>query len=370
MEPDQNEKSEVNLDDILLPKKEGRTSASAERVNAGVLLVGEQNAVFVRQTPPVPTTPPPAPKPVDPKTEPISPLQTYKSDVATVIQQKNISVVSMAAAEAERLGQNRGMLETIQTTDWNKVKNTALLMCGVVLIVVAVGGLSYAILRPAPSLPQQISAKTPFITVDDTQVLLVSKAQWDRTTVMQNLNEIKNKTDISLGLISRNYVAQASSTADKNTIPPAVTIQALLGLIAPNAPDTLLRSFEPNQYLLGVHMFDGTQPLLIVKVDSYEQAFSGMLEWERTMQQELAPYFTRTPHQRLNSTTQAQQAALLPGAFRDKVVANHDARVILNDTGDILLLWTFLDRNTLVITTADTTLGEIISRRSTPLPGQ
>lgn len=370
MEPDQNEKSEVNLDDILLPKKEGRTSASAERVNAGVLLAGEQNATLTPQTPPTPAIPTPAPQPVDPKTAPISPLQTYKSDVATVIQQKNISVVSMAAAEAERLGQNRGMLENIQATDWNKVKNAALLICGVVLIVGAVAGLSYAILRPTPSLPQQISAKTPFITVDDTQVLLVPKAQWDRATVMQNLNEIKNKTDISLGLISRDYVAQASTTPDKDAIPPAATIQALLGLIAPNAPNTLLRSFEPNQYLLGVHMFDGAQPFLIAKVDSYEQAFSGMLEWERTMQQELAPYFTRVPHQRLNGSAPAPQATFLPGAFRDKVVANHDARVILSDAGDILLLWTFLDRNTLVITTADTTLGEIISRRSTPPPGQ
>jgi UDP-N-acetylglucosamine transferase subunit ALG13 len=58
----------------------------------------------------------------------------------------------------------------------------------------------------------------------------------------------------------------------------------------------------------------------------------------------------------------------------DKIVENHDARVIQNNTGDVSLLWTFIDRNTLIITTNDATLREIISRLQTapvtPIPGQ
>lgn len=370
MEPDQNEKSEINLDDILLPKKEGRTPASAQRASAGVLLANEQNATLVPQAQQAAPVQPPPPTPQNKASAPIAPLQTYKTDIESVIQQKNVSVISIAAAEAERLGQNRGMLETLQKKDWSKVKNTLLLISGIVLVAGAAGGLLYAFLRPAPSLPQQISAQSPLISVDDTQVLLVPEAQWDRNTVMLNLNEIKNKTDISLGLISRDYVSLATNTPDKSVIPPAVSVQALLRLIAPNAPDELLRSLEPGAYVLGVHMFDGAQPFLIAQVDSYEQAFSGMLAWERTMQQELSPYFTRITHSRPGNTTPAPAEALLPGAFRDKIVSNHDARVILSESGETLLLWTFLDRNTLVITTADTTLGELISRRNTFAPGK
>jgi hypothetical protein len=40
--------------------------------------------------------------------------------------------------------------------------------------------------------------------------------------------------------------------------------------------------------------------------------------------------------------------------------------VIQSQSGDILLLWTFVNRNILVITTNESTLREIISRLADP----
>jgi hypothetical protein len=376
MEPDQQDKKGFNLKDFLLPKKEGRTSASAERASAGVLLTNEQNAKLVTMPENTPSN-----KVGQPMTEkerddaPLAPLQTYKTDIESVIEHQDVSVVSIAAAEAERGGKRSGMIESIAKKDWGWAKNAAMFGGGVLLVVGALGTLAYVFLRPAPSLPQQVAATTPFIAIDDTQVLVLSKQQWSRETVMQNLTSLKDKASISLGLISRSYVALATTTeADKTKISPTVSIQSFLALIAPNAPDELLRTLDPQEYLLGVHMFDGPQPFLIVKVDSYEQAFSGMLEWERAMQQELLPLFNRNPRPK-TATEQAVQATttttgLIVSPFRDKVAENHDARVIVNEAGDILLLWTFLDRNTLVITTADGTLRELISRRSSFVPSK
>ncbi|HEV8677325.1 MAG TPA: hypothetical protein VN701_00615, partial [Candidatus Paceibacterota bacterium] len=89
----------INLDDILLPKKEVRTPASAQRVNAGVLLEGEQQAQL-----PKPEAPAPVPAPKKPEgpveTSAIAPLETYQRDMETVISEKNISAVTIAAAEA------------------------------------------------------------------------------------------------------------------------------------------------------------------------------------------------------------------------------------------------------------------------------
>jgi hypothetical protein len=114
-----------------------------------------------------------------------------------------------------------------------------------------------------------------------------------------------------------------------------------------------------------------------LRVDSYQQAYSGLLAWEPSMQQDLLPLFSRHPSPHLPpADTQASSTAatstptttpeFLQTGFVDQVVENHDARVILNSTGDILLLWTFLDRNTVVITTNDATLREIIRRSNTP----
>jgi hypothetical protein len=199
-----------------------------------------------------------------------------------------------------------------------------------------------------------------------------------------------------MGLMARLYLAIASTTS--NALPPPAAAGTFLGTVAPNIPGELLRALS-GEYLLGVHSFDGNQAFVILGVEGYEAAYAGMLQWELAMPNELSPLFSRTPRPRIPeeqiapvvpipifpaattststsaTSTQATTSTsfgppLLPEFFRtrfvDRIVENHDARVIQDDNGDILLLWTFLDRNTLVITTNEYTLREIISRRSRP----
>jgi len=148
-------------------------------------------------------------------------------------------------------------------------------------------------------------------------------------------------------------------------------------MIAPRIPENLLRSIQP-EFLLGVHVYDTNQPFLIFRVDSYQEAFAGMLAWEPALRNTLSPLFAYTPSPHINATpavippTSTSTSSTTPQTppptpivqahFIDRIVENHDARVLQNDFGDIYLLWTFLDRNTLVITTNAATLREIISR--------
>jgi hypothetical protein len=159
-----------------------------------------------------------------------------------------------------------------------------------------------------------------------------------------------------------------------------LTTQEVLQFLSPNVPDTLLRSVDPQIYLLGIHVYQDNQPFLILKATSYEEAYAAMLAWEPYMQGDLAPFFARippiklsdTPPQSVGTSTQAVASTTTtttptqfytpPAAFVDRIVENQNTRVIQNAAGDILLLWTFLDRNTLVITTNEVTLREIISR--------
>lgn len=371
------EKNGINLDDILLPKKEAHTPASASRANAGVLLEQEQAAELPK---PAPVAPPPAPqKPEGPTDETsIKPLETFQGDMETVISQKNISAVSIAAAEAERASRTSGITATPmaprRAMDWKWVASLVAVGLGVALVLAATGLLAYVLLKPTPSVTVGKGGSAPFMAIDNTQILVVKPEQFNHATLMQNFESLKEKTALSLGLVSRLYVVLASTTVDAKNVPPPVSIQELITAIAPNIPDSLARTFDPSYYLLGIHVFDGNEPFLVLKVDSYEQAFSGMLEWERTMPQELSPAFIGTPRPRTQtelagistSTTQA----VLPTQFKDMIIANHDARALINDQGDVLLLWALIDRTTLVITTNENTLAEIISRRSTFTPTQ
>jgi hypothetical protein len=176
----------------------------------------------------------------------------------------------------------------------------------------------------------------------------------------------------------------ATTPGAEGEVQTAIPAELFLPLIAPTVPDELVRTLA-KEFLLGIHLFDGPQAFLILRTDFYERAFAAMLVWERTMQNELSPLFTRNPRPRTpeelapqidpmatsTATTTAQTPPVAaPNVFVDRIVENRDARVIVNSAGDILLLWTFLDRNTLVITTNEYTLREIITRIGAPVtPG-
>ena len=85
------------------------------------------------------------------------------------------------------------------------------------------------------------------------------------------------------------------------------------------------------------------------------------------MRGDFLPLFDRAPRPRLPEEGVATSSVgtvpqLLQTGFADKILENRDARVILNTSGDILLLWAPLTQNLFVITTNEYTLREIISR--------
>lgn len=378
--PDVPRATAIDINKILLPKKEVHSPQSAQRINAGALLEQEQNATlkplvepasqksqgysqtFVQHVPPTASASKPKPE------ESTTPsLQTYRGDIEQVVQSKNVSVVSIAAAEAQRRGDvgsglTAGTPQSI--IDKTFLTRAAMIAGGVFLVVGAVGLLVFLYVRAPATVEVALGIKAPFISVDDTKTITLSQ-QFSRTSMMASLQAAKQNSQLSLGLVARLYVFIASTS--QSELPPPISLQTLLSTLAPNAPGELLRSLDPEQYLLGVHSFDENQAFLIVQTDSYQQAFSGMLTWERSMQTELAPLFTRTPSPHVSgavgTSTPTTTKQFAPASFIDRVVENHDARVLVNESGDMLLVWTFLDRSTIVITTNEYTLREIISRR-------
>ncbi|HEY6021569.1 MAG TPA: hypothetical protein VIY48_17285, partial [Candidatus Paceibacterota bacterium] len=407
-EQNEENKNNIDLNKILLPNKEVHTSASAERVNAGVLLAQEQQAAAEGLkgdrtgtdnglgAPPergsedlggsssVPPPPPPKPKKEE---SVVQSIQTYKSDVESLVQEKNVSVVSIAAAEAKKREEAPIATPEPEAEHWI-LKRVSLVIGGVLLMAIAGGALAYVLTRPTTVPVTPLSTSAPFINVDDTKQVSIDPTA-STANIMQTLNGARTSVSLSLGLVERLYITAGSGSNAKE-----VPIKTLLGALAPQAPQALLRTLN-SQYLLGVHSFDENQAFLLLQTDSYETAYAAMLQWEPTMSHDLLPLFSRTPPvhaQQMQSsflatstaTSSTQNASTtpkdyfaastttlptptiaqsgLPTTFTDRVVENHDARVLQTKDGDILLMWTFLDRKTLVITTNEFTLREIINR--------
>lgn len=364
---DPNSKNSLDLNNILLPKKDAPSVDSAQRVDAGTLMQQEQAATL---KPPVSSGDSVSRTPIthSPQ-EGIAPLQTFQGDIASVIGSKGVSVVSIAAAEANRRGtQPVSQDEQITNTPApHTLRNILFALIGLLFVAGAIGALGYIVLSNAP-LPQQQAGVTPFIAIDSTNTVSVEPTI-QRPGLMQRLVSAKNSVSISLGLVAQLYVEQTATSTDAE--PAYMNAQTLLSTLAPDAPETLVRDLSPI-YLLGVHSFGVNQPFLILKVDSYAQGYAGMLAWEQTMKKDLAPLFTYAPAPKIIKPTEpiatstvATSTPELPPlqtGFTDSIVQNHDARVTVDKYGTIDFLWTFLDRQTLVITTNPDTLREIIAR--------
>jgi hypothetical protein len=368
----------VDLTKIILPKKPGTPSVdSAQRINAGVLFEQERTATL----PEPEKSEEPAAKPQPPKADQplVRPLQTYQGDIESLVGEKQVSVVSIAAAEAQRRGLKP--LEAGQAPlnqegrPW--LRKALIILAGIALLAGA-GGIGFYIYARSQPVPLAQQSPAPFISVDDTQTVVLQPGDL-RSDIMNALAAKKAGVSLSLGLVARIQIARPGPLNDGTLV--EVSAPEFLQTLAPSTPAQLVRTLEP-QMLLGIHSFDENQAFMILKADSYETAYSGMLAWEESIRLDLMPLFARTPAVRplpvpapiiqtgtttASSTpgavaTEAPPAPFFQGNFIDQIVENHDARVLLNQNGDILLLWTFLDRSTIVITTNEATLREVISR--------
>ena len=387
----------VDLDKVLLPKK-GPAPETLTRVNAGAVL---EASIPMPAAPRAPVTseelqslrqdirrdigkPPKAPgAQIKPETATAAPekppaaqaegsvasVRTYKRDIEDTVREKNVSLVSIAAAQARR--EERRPEEA---TPKAAVKRYTMVGGGIVLIVLALAALAYVLLPQAPAQPKVEEATPPLIHVDMTERITVG-ADDDRLTLLQKLEAARKRTSIALGLVERLYVVESASSSVSGA-EREFPASAFIGLLAPNAPPALPRSLS-DRFLLGIHSFDGNQPFLIFKTTSFEQTYAGMLAWEPSMRTDLLPLFERKPRPRIpeeGTSTPSAAPQVNETGFVDRIVENHDARVVENGTGDILLLWAFVNRETLVIATNEYSLREAITRLKSPplvpIPGQ
>jgi hypothetical protein len=142
-----------------------------------------------------------------------------------------------------------------------------------------------------------------------------------------------------------------------------LSTQEFIERLAPRAPGRFVRALETT-YTFGVHTRERPSPFLVAKVTFFENAFAGMLEWEATMRNDLAPLFnpeeTGPSLSRVAPVTTTE--VIRRGVFHDQVIQNKDARVFLDQNDNIVLLYSFIDRETLILTTNIETFIEVHGR--------
>ncbi|HVS79425.1 MAG TPA: hypothetical protein VHF05_00425, partial [Candidatus Paceibacterota bacterium] len=148
------------------------------------------------------------------------------------------------------------------------------------------------------------------------------------------------------------------------------TISRFLALVEAKAPAEFVRSLD-GTFMAGIYG-DGqaSDPFLLIKLSSFDNAYSGMLTWESTLWNDLGPLMSadraapvvKDTGFAVTGTTTAFVTAPSQSDFDDLIVNNLNTRVVRNDAGQIIFLYSFIDNDTLLITTNDLAFQGITSK--------
>mgnify|MGYP001602115807 FL=1 len=170
------------------------------------------------------------------------------------------------------------------------------------------------------------------------------------------LSSARLRANLTLGAMTRVTPTVREFTNDPAGQERKAAAAEFMTSIAPATPPDLLRSLLP-EFFFGFHAVDENVPILVLQLGSYERAFSSMLEWEKTINEDLSPLFARVLHNVRN----AQGIPTLAG-FEDVVIRNYDVRVLKGSRGEIRMLYAFPSRDILIIAESPHSFVETLAR--------
>lgn len=312
-------------------------------------------------TPPqlAPVQPAPSPMPsigVVPLDSSASPLHTYTSDFADRIDRQQASTFSVLAAQSD------AGFRTTTTVAPSRRRNLIPVVLAVLLILVGIGGVYAAYRFVSTGEKTEVTLGVPSLIFAD------EKMELPGPDYRQDLANAAAQPLVE-GNILITYVTAASSTplGLKSAPQPGGALIRLLNL---GAPDILLRNVDVSSTVGIVSAGEQTSPFFILRVNSYERTFAGMLGWENRMLSDLQPFYPQyevpipEPVVTATSTTQVSSLVALPSAegFIDAVVSNIDVRVLKDGAGRTLLLYGYSDKETLIIVRDEAAFTTLVAR--------
>lgn len=268
----------------------------------------------------------------------LKPLRTYQGDVDNAIHKTKASVITIAVAEQNR----KAKIEPEPDRKSNpEIKNKFFIFAGTFLFVLGIIVVGVFYFLSTQNKTVQVSVSSAVLNYDK-EVDISVVGMTHSALVQKILDEQKN---FSLPANSILYI----NTTD-NVLP--TDTQTILPVLAPQIPLSLLRNLSVN-YMIGIYSFDKNRPFIILTVDDYGQGFSGMLKWEGTIVSDLGQIFGIAPltSSNLDSYT-----------FTDESLSNKDLRIIQNSSRQTVLLYSFIDKNTILITSNENTFSALLNK--------
>lgn len=258
-----------------------------------------------------------------------------------------------------------------------------------------------------------IEIQAPSFLITDESVTINTVNKTAREIISDIRSEIKKKKiSEKNNLIEFLIIKKIKSIQDGKEVftSSRITNADFFKLIESKANDSLIRSFDP-EIAIGAHQTeDKLEPYIVMKVNSFEESYAGMLDWEEKIISEMRDIFyenlgssqvftsdetniinedrknqeeissdsdillatssdqnvassSNSVFSTLNSTTSIEvKPTYDPTNFEDLILLNQDTRAIKNSEGKILFFYSFVNRENLIITTNSQTFDLLLKR--------
>lgn len=267
----------------------------------------------------------------------IKPLRTFKSDAEEAIRYQNVSTIDIAVAAQKK--------KEATPIEYEKEKSSspkALVFAAFALVVLLGGGWYawYSLSKeaaPETAAPAiQVRSLVPYAKAS-TVALEPGSAPLELIAAkLSALNPSLGETGVVVPVDSNaSTQASALSTALRDTKMPSRLARSLSG-----------------EYTFGTYVYDVESPFIVMKDTFFQNAYAGMLDWEKDIKNDLLPLI------RLARPNEAISGQV--DRFEDVVVSNVDARALKDELGQTILIYAFADKDTVVITTSISGLKHLL----------
>jgi len=287
----------------------------------------------------------------------IKSLRTFKDDLQRIVKVKKMSLVKAATLETEKKRGQREMTSTSGARSKSRTRVVGILFAVVTLVALGVLAIFVVItiqsqrLSDAPVVVQDNS----FLFSEQTFTLPINGYSPD--DLLRQMEGARKGVNLNLGAITR--IVPTVIEVDEDTgqqFEREATTAEFFSALGTQAPRDFMRSFA-SSFFLGIHTVDENVPIIVLPVILYQNAFGGMYEWERYINEDLSPLFTKVPYQ----TTGLDGNISLNG-FEDEIIRNYDVRALRDISGEVKMLYAFPTKEILIIAESTHSFAEALAR--------
>lgn len=304
----------------------------------------------LQQKPPEPVAPAENPPAEAGAPSSLKQIRTFEGDVAEAIKKQNESLISIQRKEEKKreavqtLSPNAGV--QVEGESSGTVRALILALTTIVLIGGGGYGAYYAWTNYSTKTAPPIISTPTNQFVSASAETNIDASTLGRQSVINIVTEARHKDRGSSSL--EQLVWRHGNTPDAELL----STSDFLIRLASHAPSALVRAFNP-LFMFGVLGSAPGHAVMLIKLNSFENAFPRMLDWEPKIAEDILALFA--DEDTVGGTSATEE-------FTDKTIQNHDTRVLKDSSGNIVFMYGFFDNSILIMTDGEEAFRTVINR--------